>query len=275
MSLGQKAHTMNFESIEQLIELVEKLREKCPWDRKQTPRTMAVYLLEEVYELVEAIETGSPEEICEELGDLLFHIFFITRLFQETGHFDINSVARGIREKMIHRHPHVFGHATVNNTDEVRKQWQEIKQKEKNLPPEASAMDSVPGGIPALMRAYRMSERAAGTGFEWDDISGVMGKVEEEWGELKAELSGNNVDGKKQERISMEFGDVLFTLVIVARFAKIHPETALTASIGKFEKRFRHMENAFVQKGTPIDSVSKDEMEILWEKAKKETKSHS
>lgn len=262
---------MPYKNIEALIELVETLRDQCPWDQKQTPRTMAVYLQEEVYELVEAIETGSPEAVCEELGDVFFHVFFIAKLFQEMGQFNIKDVARGITEKMIHRHPHIFGDATVNSAEEVRQQWRDIKQKEKDVTQQkSSVLDSVPGKLPALMRAYRISERAAGTGFDWDDISGVMEKVEEEWAELKSELDGNG-DRENQDRISLELGDVLFTLVNVARFAKIHPETALTGSTRKFIKRFKCMEMAVSETGRPIDTASADEKEALWEEAKKET----
>ncbi|MDM8550548.1 nucleoside triphosphate pyrophosphohydrolase [Desulfobacterales bacterium HSG2] len=263
-------HQTSTKNIEDLIELVATLRDQCPWDQKQTPRTMAVYLLEEVYELVEAIETGSPEAVCEELGDVFFHVFFIARLFQEMELFNIKDVAQGITEKMIHRHPHVFGDSTVNSMEEVRQQWREIKRKEKKaVQQESSVLDSVPDNLPALMRAYRISERAAGTGFDWDDISGVMEKVEEEWAELKSELDGNG-DRKNQDRVALEFGDVLFTLVNVARFAKIHPETALTGSIKKFVKRFKYMERAVSETGRPIDAASPDEMETLWETAKKE-----
>jgi len=258
--------------IEKLGELVAELRGEngCPWDRKQTPQTMAIYLTEEVYELMEAVESGNPKAICEELGDVLFQIVFLARLFQEKGDFDIRDIAQGITEKMIHRHPHVFGNDTVNSAEEVKVRWRQIKQQETHHVQQNSVLDSVPGKMPALMRAYRISERAAGIGFEWDDISGVMQKAEEEWFELKAELAEKDRTEKNKERIAMEFGDVLFTLVNVARFAKIHPETALTAAIGKFEKRFKHMEKAAAEIGTNIEAFSQAEMEILWEKAKKE-----
>jgi len=258
--------------IDKLSELVARLRGEngCPWDKKQTPQSMAVYLTEEVYELMEAIESGNPKAICEELGDVLFHIFFIARLFQEKEDFDIGDVARGITEKMIHRHPHVFGTDTVNSAEEVKARWRQIKLQEKNHVQQNSLLDSVPAKMPALMRAYRISERAAGAGFDWNDISGVMQKAEEEWFELKAELAEKNQTEKNKERIAMEFGDVLFTLANVARFAKIHPETALTASVAKFEKRFKYMEKSAAESETSIESLSQAEMETLWEKAKKE-----
>ena len=257
-----------------LIKLIERLRGKngCPWDKKQTPQTMSVYLLEEIYELVDAIESGNPDDVCEELGDVLFQIFFIARLFQEMGHFDIEDVVRLNTEKMIRRHPHVFGDERVESAHEVKKLWHDIKIKEKNHSQKKSILDSVPVKLPALMRAYRISDRAAGTGFDWDDISGVMKKVEEEWSEFKTELMRKNQAGKNHDSLAMEFGDILFTLVNVARFAYIHPETALTASVKKFEKRFKHMEKAVSEDGKSIESLSKDEMNILWEEAKRRLK---
>ncbi len=262
---------MNFKNIKALIDLIATLRgEKgCPWDRKQTPRTMMIYLVEEVYELFEAVESGNPEEICEELGDVFFHILFIAGLFQETGAFDIEDVARVITEKMIHRHPHVFGNDVVTDADDVKKRWQKLKMKEKNHAGQSSVLDSVPARLPALMRAYRIAERAAGTGFDWEDISGVMRQAEEEWSELKTELSQAEGNGNRN-KVTMEFGDVLFTLVNVARFAKIHPETALADSTMKFEKRFKYMEKKAAENSGTFAAVPRDEKESLWEQAKKE-----
>jgi tetrapyrrole methylase family protein/MazG family protein len=261
---------MNHNHIKSLIKLVETLRGEngCPWDKKQTAQAMANYLLEEVYELIEAVAAGDPNHVCEELGDVLFHIFFIARLFQEKEQFDIEDVARGITEKMIHRHPHVFGNETVSNAEEVKERWQKLKMEEKNhAPAGGSALDAVSVKMPALMRAHRISERAAATGFDWEDISGVMEKVEEEWAELKSELlPEHKID---RDRVSLEFGDVLFTLVNVARFAKIHPETALADSTRKFETRFKLMERLFSENGKTINAASHEEMENLWEEAKR------
>jgi len=255
--------------INAIIKLIEKLRgaDGCPWDKQQTPKTLALYLIEEMYELVDAIESGKPADVCEELGDVLFHILFIAILFREMGHFDIKDVADLNTAKMIRRHPHVFGDNKVSGTDEVRRQWHKIKMQEKNNAPETSILDSVPAGLPALMRAYRISERAAKIGFDWEDTDGVIQKVEEEWHELKSELKGGKAE-KEPEQASLEFGDVLFTLVNVARFARIHPETALTGSIQKFEKRFRYMEKMISEKGRNLESFSQEELEKLWEEAK-------
>jgi len=264
--LGEDNLGIKERNIKRLIELVETLRGEngCPWDKKQSPKTMAIYLLEEVYELVDAIESGNPDDICEELGDVLFHIFFVAKLFEEMGHFNAGDVARLITEKMIRRHPHVFGSENAENAGDVRKRWHTIKMNEKSHLNNGSVLDSIPGGLPALMRAYRISERAARTGFDWDNIEGVLHKVEEEWSEFQCALNEKNkVD------ISVEFGDILFTLVNVARFAAIHPETALKDSIKKFETRFRQMEKNLAESGRNIDSVSRNELDALWEEVKR------
>jgi tetrapyrrole methylase family protein / MazG family protein len=253
-----------------IIDLIETLRGEngCPWDKKQTPQTILAYLLEETYELMDAVESGNPEEVCGELGDVLFHIFFLISLFQEMGHFDIKDVVDLNIKKMIHRHPHVFGNDNVDSADEVRKRWYKIKMEEKNLSTETSILDSIPSNLPALMRAYRISDRAARTGFDWEDISGVMKKVEEEWSELTTALRKQKQSPEDRTRVALEFGDVLFTLVNVARFANIHPETALRDSTKKFERRFRYMEKRISNGQKDIQSVSQEEKDFLWEQAK-------
>lgn len=251
--------------LEDLIQLIETLRGKngCPWDKEQTPETLVVYLVEEVYELLDAIESGTPQEVCEELGDVLFQIFFMAELYHAMKHFDIYDVARANTQKMIRRHPHVFGSVETGNTDEIRQRWHKIKMQEKNNSGAASVLDSVPVKLPALMRAYRISERAAATGFDWDTISSVMEKVKEELLEFKSALS------LKKDEASMEFGDILFTLVNVARFAGIHPETSLSAAIKKFEKRFRYMEETLFKKGKKLEDLTRNEIELMWEEAKR------
>ena len=265
----------DIKEISALIRLIEQLRGEngCPWDRKQTPRTLAVYLIEEVYELVDAIESKTPEDVCEELGDVLFQILFIAHLYQKADHFDLQDVASRNTAKMIRRHPHVFGHETASTSEEVRQRWHTIKMAEKSHVENVGLLDSVPSGLPALIRAYRISERAARAGFDWKTISGVMEKVEEEWAEFKSEVdkipqTGFQQDSADQEKLSMEFGDVLFTLVNVARFAKLHPETSLADSTRKFEKRFKHIEQTLTQNGQQIDAVSYSDLNNLWEKAK-------
>jgi MazG family protein len=256
--------------INSIINLIEILRGEngCPWDRKQTPETIAVYLLEEVYELVDAIESKDPDGVCEELGDVLFHILFLSILFREMGHFDIKDAIDFNVEKMTRRHPHVFGNQRIDSVEEVRAKWHQIKKEEKSLTKKTSIIDSVPAGFPALMRAYRVSERAAKTGFDWNDISGVMQKVEEEWSELKNVLKRENQSQKDKDLLALEFGDVLFTLVNVARFARIHPETALRNSTKKFITRFKYMEKLITESRRNIESVSQEEKDELWEEAK-------
>ncbi len=268
MNKNKNATKRNIDALSGLVKTLRG-RNGCPWDKKQTPRSMAVYLLEETYELVEAIEDGAPENICEELGDVLFLVLFVTQLFQEKGRFGLEEVASLAYEKMIRRHPHVFGKGNVNNADEVKQQWHQIKLKEKKHVPNKSILDSVSPRLPALMRAYRVSERAARSGFDWNDMAGVIQKVEEEWSELKEELEHKPQTKNHSKCAALEFGDVLFTLVNIARFANIHPETALTGAVKKFEERFKHMEKIILETGRAIEDVSQDEKNRLWEEAKK------
>jgi len=256
--------------IDAIIELIETLRgEKgCPWDKIQTPQTILAYLLEETYELMDAVESADPAEICGELGDVLFHLLFLVSLFREMGYFNIKDVVDLNVKKMIHRHPHVFGDDTIDSADEVKKRWYKIKMEEKNAASGDSILDSIPASLPALMRAYRISERAGRTGFDWEEISGVMEKVEEEWSELKTVLKKQKQSSIDQSQLALEFGDVLFTLVNVARFANIHPETALRDATNKFERRFRYMEKCIANGQRDIRWVSQKEKDALWEQAK-------
>jgi len=252
-------------NIDALVKLIETLRSEngCPWDKKQTPKSMSVYLIEEMYELIEAIEVKEPSDICEELGDVLFHIFFLADIFDKRGLFNIEDIFIKIVEKMVRRHPHVFGDGTIESADEVKEQWHKIKVTEAKNDQETSLLDSVPVALPALMRAYRISERAATSGFDWEDVSGVMKKLDEELTELKGEIAED-----KQDRIEMEYGDVLFTLVNIARFLNVHPETALKGAIRKFENRFNNMEQTILKSGKTLESMSQDEMDLIWDKYK-------
>ena len=233
------------DSIKALVALVESLRGEpgCPWDKKQTPRTMLIYLIEEMYELVDAIESNRAEEVREELGDVLFHIVFITRLFQETGDFSVYDVARDITEKMIRRHPHVFGTTRVDNTDAVRQNWHKIKQNEKKQSKKESVLDSVPRKLPSLMRAYQIGERAAHCGFDKEDRENLLNKLNSEFEQLKQSIKHN-----QSNRISNDFGSLLFSLVHLARLLKFHPETALSGAVKAFEKRIRQMEKRVSEK---------------------------
>ncbi len=249
--------------------LIRSLRgEKgCPWDREQTPGSMAGYLLEEAYELLEAVESDKAQDVCEELGDVLFHLMFIIDCFEEKGLFGLDQVIQGITEKMTRRHPHVFGKKPLETSEAVRNQWQRIKAQE-NKGSEDSILATVPQRLPALLRALRISERAAGAKFDWDDMAGVMEKVQEEWREFEAETREALAVSGKNERLALEFGDLLFTLVNVARFARLDPEKALQAATHKFESRFRFMEEQIAASGRDIRLVPQAEKEALWEKAK-------
>jgi tetrapyrrole methylase family protein/MazG family protein len=250
------------DSLKALVALVESLRgtHGCPWDKKQTPRTMLIYLIEEMYEFADAIESNCAEDIREELGDVLFHIVFTARLFEEAGQFSIYDVAREITDKMIRRHPHVFGTARADNTETVRHNWHKIKQDEKKPDKKKSVIDSVPKRLPALMRTYQICERTARSGFDWKDTKSLLRQLESELKNLKQTLKGN-----EEERISEEFGNLLFDLVNLARSLKIHPETALSGALKTFEKRFRQMEKRVSESGTNFDSLSQDEIQQFWQ----------
>ena len=253
-------------SLGELIRLVKTLRGKhgCPWDKKQTPRDVSIYLIEEVFELADAIETGHTEQIREELGDVLFHIVFIARMFQEGGEFDLSDVAQTITEKMIRRHPHVFSEESVNSSEEVVENWHKIKLSEKKSEPKQSSLDSVPVKLPALIRAYRISDRAAKSGFDWAVIDEALDNAEQELVGLKAILNKQN-----NPQLSQKFGDLLFILVNIARLAKIHPETALAGSNKRFELRFRMIENMVSESERNFDNISVREKARIWEKVKK------
>ena len=233
------------DSVKALVALVASLRGEhgCPWDQKQTPQTMLVYLMEEMYELADAIESDNYRDVAEEIGDVLFHIVFLAQLFQERGFFSIYDVAQQIADKMIRRHPHVFGNTQVDNAEEVRQNWHKIKQNEKKHAPKASVLDSVPKKLPALMRAYQISERAARSGFEAENSETIFNKLLSEFDELKQAVKLNHSDD-----IFDKFGILLLYFVHLARILKIHPETVLSAAVKKFEKRFRKMENEVLKK---------------------------
>lgn len=261
--------------LESLIQLINALRGEggCPWDQKQTPQTMTPYAIEEIYEMVDAIHAGSAAAVCEELGDALFHLIFIIQCYTEQGQFTLEDVITGITNKMVRRHPHVFASAQAVTPEKVRQQWHEIKQHEHHQDTPQSILDSIPAGLPALMRAYRISERAARSGFDWDDVQGVMEKVEEEWDEFKKEVARQPSPPAPHARSSddkqaLELGDMFFTLINVARLAGLHPETVLSQSTQKFERRFRCMEGMISKAGDQMRSISRQELDRFWEAAK-------
>ena len=222
---------------------------------------MLIYLIEEVYELADANESNCAAEVREELGDVLFHIIFITRLFQEAGHFSINDVARDITEKMIRRHPHVFGTAQVNNTEEVRKNWHKIKKDEKKKGSKKSITDSVPKKLPALMRSYQICERTARSGFDWGTSENLLLSLESKLKQLRQMLKSS-----KKDPIYQEFGNLLFSMIHLAHALKIHPETALSEALRAFEKRFDKMVKKISESGQNFESLSRTQVQQIWKR---------
>ncbi len=251
-------------NLKKLMEIMEALRgEKgCPWDREQTRESLKPFLIEETYEVLEAIDEGNPEKIGEELGDLLFQIIFHAQIGMENGEFDINDVIQGITEKMLARHPHVFGDERYASSEEVIGKWEEHKKKEGKF--KESILDGVPEAMPALLRAHRLQDRASRVGFDWDRVDDVLGKLEEEVREFKKALREKN-----EGEIENELGDIFFVLVNISRFIGVNPEDALRKTISKFIKRFRHIEITAAEEGKSLSAMSLDEMDALWEAAKK------
>jgi len=250
---------------DELIALMAQLRGEhgCPWDRVQTADSLKPMLLEEVYEVIDAIEGGTPATLREELGDVLLHVVFMARICEEEGSFDIRDVVRGLAEKLRRRHPHVFGGVTVSAPREVEVTWARVKRDEK---PRESLMDGVPRHLPALMRAYRLTRRAARVGFDWEKLEEVWEKLQEELQELHSALQEDNA-----ESIHREFGDILFTLVNCARFLGVEPEGALRGATERFAKRFRYIEECLHAQGKSVADSSLVEMDRLWEESKGKT----
>ncbi len=234
-------------------EVVRRLREECPWDRQQTHRSLTRYAIEEVYELVEAIEAGGADHIQEELGDVLLQVALHSAIASQAGDFTLADVARTITEKMVRRHPHVFGETVVADADEVRRNWEAIKAKEKGR---ASVLDGVPGALPALTYAAKLSKRAASVGFDWPSLEPVLAKVDEELAELRAEPSAD------------ELGDVLFSIVNVARHLGHDPEAALRSASAKFRRRFSMVEQEAAARSIDLSTAGAAEIDALWESAK-------
>ena len=262
---------------EKLIEIMARLRgpDGCPWDKEQDRNTLKPMLVEETYEVLEAIDNNDSDGLTEELGDLLLHIAFQAQLGKEAGEFDIDRVLDGICEKLIRRHPHVFGTDTASSAEEVLKNWEVIKAEEKankhkdRAPEQRSLLDGIPNKLPALHEAHQISSRAARVGFEWPDIEGVFGKLEEETRELREAMTGP--ENSRQSRLEDEIGDILFVIVNIARFLKVDSESALKRANRKFKSRFQYMEAKLTKEGKTMDGTSLDEMEILWREAKVRT----
>ena len=249
-----------------LVAIMARLRDPeggCPWDLAQTPSTLRRYVIEEAYEVVEAIESGVPTKLAEELGDLLLQVVFHAQLAQEAGDFAVEDVTRAIVEKLVRRHPHVFGTVSVSGEDEVLKNWEQIKRGEPGYEDRVGVLDGIPPALPALMRALEVSRRVVKVGFEWPTVGEVLDKVEEEIRELRAEIAQGET-----ARAADELGDLLFTLVNVARHLKIDPEDALRRMTLRFAARFRRIEQHASDMGRVVSDLSLEEMEAAWQAAK-------
>lgn len=257
--------------IEKLVDLVEKLRGEngCPWDREQTRETLKPMLIEEAYEVLDALDADNPEELMEELGDLLFQIVFHAQIARERDEFDLSDVIDSCHKKMVGRHPHVFGTADLKTSGDVLKNWEDIKAAEKGVPSsslpdsERSLLDGIPSKLPALHRAHQMTAKASRVGFDWSRLEDILEKLNEEISELAHARVEDN-----QEKIADEVGDLLFVAVNVARFLGVDPETALRHSNDKFDRRFRYVESSVKRQGRGLKDASLEEMDALWEEAK-------
>lgn len=250
-----------------LIDIMAILRSEngCPWDREQTYDTLKKYLLEEAYEVVDTIEEGNREKQCEELGDVLLQVVFQSQVAVEEGAFNINDVISALCSKLISRHPHVFGNEIISEAKGVEKRWNEIKYKGKKLDTQTKIMEDIPKSFPALMRSYKVQKKAAEVGFDWDDVQDVFKKVYEEIDEVK-----EAIQLKDDDKIYEEIGDLLFTVVNVSRLVSVEPETALSATINKFIKRFSYIEENAAQQGRALSSMTLTEMDKLWDESKKD-----
>lgn len=251
-----------------LVEIMARLRAPggCPWDREQTHKSIKPYLIEEAYEVAEAIEDDDPDELRKELGDLLLQVVFHAQMANEAGRFDITEVVAGINDKMVRRHPHVFADTTVADSDEVLRNWAKIKAEERQGTADTSAIAGVPRSLPALLRAHRVGEKASHVGFDWTSAAGAMAKVEEELAELRAATAVADPG-----EIEAEVGDVLLAVTSVARHLGVHAEEALQRANDRFDRRFREVERLLQESGKSFDDTPADELDRLWQRAKQHT----
>ncbi|WP_438424598.1 nucleoside triphosphate pyrophosphohydrolase [Aquimarina macrocephali] len=248
------------QAFDRLLTIMDELREQCPWDKKQTLQSLRHLTIEETYELGDAILDNDLEEVKKELGDLLLHIIFYAKIGSETKAFDIADVANEICEKLIHRHPHIYGDVTVIDEEDVKRNWENLKLKEgKN-----SVLEGVPQSLPAMVKASRIQDKVAGVGFDWEEPYQVFDKLKEELDELQHEI-----EVQDQDKIESEFGDVLFSMINYARFLKVNPEDSLERTNKKFIKRFQYLESKAKENNKSLEDMTLDEMDVFWEEAKK------
>lgn len=252
-------------AFERLLNIMDDLRAKCPWDQKQTFESLRHLTIEETYELSDAILKGDKNEIKKEIGDVLLHLVFYSKLGSETKDFDITDVINSLCEKMIFRHPHIYGDVKVKNSEEVIQNWEKLKQKEGNK----GALSGVPNSMPSLLKALRIQDKARAIGFDWEDPNQVWEKVQEELGELQVEVTSRASVNENAEKIENEFGDVFFGLINYARFLNVNPEDALEKTNKKFISRFNYMEQKILAQGKALADCSLTEMDVFWNEAKK------
>jgi MazG family protein len=254
-------------AFDRLLTIMDELREQCPWDKKQTIQSLRYLTIEETFELSDSIIDNNMKEIKKELGDILLHIVFYARIASETNDFDIADVLTSVCEKLISRHPHIYGDTKVENEEEVKKNWEQLKLKEKDG--NKSVLAGVPRSLPALVKAMRIQEKARSAGFDWDDKRQVWGKVEEEMNEFKTEFNVGENKVIDKEKAEGEFGDLMFSLINFARFLEINPEDALERTNKKFIKRFNYLEEQSKKDGKELHKMTLAEMDVYWEQAKK------
>ena len=252
-------------AFERLLNIMDDLRAKCPWDQKQTFESLRHLTIEETYELSDAILKGDKNEIKKEIGDILLHLVFYSKLGSETNDFNITDVINSLCEKMIFRHPHIYGDVKVENSEEVIQNWEKLKQKEGNK----GALSGVPNSMPSLLKALRIQDKARAIGFDWDEPKQVWEKVQEELNELQIEVNTKDSVTDNTTKIENEFGDVFFALINYARFLKVNPEDALEKTNKKFISRFNYMEQKILAQGKALADCSLTEMDVFWNEAKK------
>ncbi|MFC5044586.1 nucleoside triphosphate pyrophosphohydrolase [Aquimarina hainanensis] len=254
------SRTDQLKAIDRLLTIMDELREQCPWDKKQTIQSLRHLTIEETYELGDAILDNDLDEVKKELGDLLLHIVFYAKIGSETKDFDIADVANEICEKLIHRHPHIYGDVKVESEEDVKRNWEALKLKEGKK----SVLEGVPRSLPALVKASRIQDKVAGVGFDWEEPQQVFEKLQEELSELQEEVAKQDTD-----KIEAEFGDVLFSMINYARFLKVNPENALERTNKKFIKRFQFLEEKAKSLDKSLKEMTLAEMDVFWEEAKK------
>lgn len=251
------------EAFGRLLDVLDELRVKCPWDRKQTNESLRPNTIEEVYELCDALMKNDKKNICKELGDVLLHVVFYAKIGSETGDFDIKDVCDRLCDKLIFRHPHVFGEVKADTAEQVSENWEQIKLKEKDG--NKSVLSGVPEALPSLIKAYRIQDKARNVGFDWEDRTQVWDKVKEEISEFESEVAT-----MEKEKAEAEFGDVMFSLINAARLYKINPDNALEHTNQKFIRRFNYLEEHTLKAGRKLTDMSLEEMDAIWEEAKRQ-----